>query len=112
MMAALKRRSDFAKPWLTWSVALMYYMLLEMRRFEAAAAVDAEWILEHSAGVRCGRDPYFAKLMEKLVRLQTTLRVRLRLSSLCWPCMRLVLAPTVLLCCPCYAAGCAAPPLP
>lgn len=75
MMAALKRRIDFAKPWLTWTVGLMYYMLLEMRRYEAAPAAEAEWLLEHSAGVRCGRDPYFAKLMEKLVRLQSALRV-------------------------------------
>eukprot|EP00892_Ulva_mutabilis_P006295 jgi/Ulvmu1/4037/UM019_0014.1 len=74
MLAALKRRHDFAKPWLTWSVGLMYYMLLEMRQYEAAEPPDAARLLEHSAGVRCGRDPYFAKLMEKLVRLQTALR--------------------------------------
>lgn len=76
VLAALKRRGEFAKPWLAWTVGVMYYMLLELRRYEAADAEGAEWLLDHSAGVRCGRDPYFAKLMEKLIRLHTHLRVR------------------------------------
>lgn len=76
VVAALKRRMEFAKPWLAWTVGLMYFMLLELRRYEAVEGDGAEWLLGHSAGVRCGRDPYFAKLMEKLIRLHTNLRVR------------------------------------
>lgn len=80
-MASLKRRAEFAKPWLAWSVGLMYYMILELRRFEAAEAQDAERVLDLSAGVRCGRDPYFAKLMEKLIRIHSHIRVRLSHSG-------------------------------
>lgn len=70
-------RAEYAKPWLEWAVALLYVSALDIKRLQAAPPAEVSDIIELSPCLRGMRDVHFAKLLEKLLRLIGSLKVRL-----------------------------------
>jgi hypothetical protein len=70
-------RTEYTKPWLQWAVSVLYVLALDLKRLQVAKPEDVDRIIELSPCLRGMRDVHFAKLLEKLLRLVSSLKVRL-----------------------------------
>lgn len=68
-------RAEYAKPWLEWVVSVLYTSALDIKRLQVAPAGEVDDIIEFSPCLRAMRDVHFAKLLEKLLRFVSTLKV-------------------------------------
>jgi hypothetical protein len=71
-----RSRSEYAKPWLHWAVGLLYLVVLDLKRMQNVPAEEVAKLVADSPGLRGMQDVHFAKLLEKLLRLVTNLKVR------------------------------------